>query len=346
MHGPRVSVVIPAYGDDPWLERAVLSVLHSTGVDADAVVVDNGADPATVERFAAMAGVTVVRPGTNLGFASGCNAGASVATGDVLAFLNQDALLDPEALAVLADVARRPEVGIATASIRLADDPDALNSAGNPLHFLGFGWAGGYGEPATRHDSETDVLAASGTGMAVRREVWTALGGFADEYFAYLEDTELSVRCWQRGLRVVYVPGARVVHRYDFSRNPVKWYLLERNRLILVLTTFEPRTVALLLPALLAVEMGMLVVSLRAGWGREKVSGWAWLLRHHRWVRERRQEVQSARTVGDRDLAFRLESRFGAAHLEIPRWARPADGLLAGYWWAARRILRRRAPSA
>ena len=118
------------------------------------------------------------------------------------------------------------------------------------------------------------MLAASGTGMAVRREVWTALGGFAEEYFAYLEDTELSLRCWQRGLRVVYVPGARVVHRYDFSRNPGKWYLLERNRLILVLTAFEPRTVALLLPALLGVEAGMLAVSLRAGWGREKVGGW------------------------------------------------------------------------
>ena len=178
------------------------------------------------------------------------------------------------------------------------------------------------------------MLAASGTGMAVRREVWTALGGFAEEYFAYLEDTELSLRCWQRGLRVVYVPGARVVHRYDFSRNPGKWYLLERNRLILVLTTFEPRTVALLLPALLGVEAGMLAVSLRAGWGREKVGGWAWLLRHHDWVTERRRQLQSARTVGDRDLAFRLESRFGAAHLDLPRLGpsgrRPPGRVLVG----------------
>ena len=342
-----MSVVIPAYGDDPWLERAVLSVLESTGVDADAVVVDNGADPPTVERLAATTGVTVVRPGTNLGFAGGCNAGAAVATGDVVAFLNQDALLDPRALAALAEVAVRAGVGIATASVRLADDPDTINSAGNPLHFLGFGWAGGYGEPAAaRHATERDVLAASGTGMAMQKEVWKAVGGFAGEYFAYLEDTELSLRCWQRGLRVVYVPGARVVHRYDFARNPGKWYLLERNRLILVLTTFEPRTVALLLPALLGVEAGMLAVSLRAGWGREKVSGWAWLIRHHDWVTERRRQLQSARTVGDRDLAFRLESRFGAAHLDVPRWARPADGLLAGYWWLARRMLTRGPPSA
>lgn len=342
----RVTVVIPAYGDDPWLERAVVSVLESAGVDADAVVVDNGADPAAIERLAELAGVTVVRPGGNLGFAGGCNAGAAVATGDVVAFLNQDAVLDPDALAALAEVATRPDVGIATASIRLADDPDTVNSAGNPLHFLGFGWAGGYGEPASRHDTQLDVLAASGTGMALRRDVWIELGGFAEEYFAYLEDAELSLRCWQQGLRVVYVPGARVVHRYEFSRNPGKWFLLERNRLILVLTAFEPRTVALLLPALLGVEAGMLAVSVRAGWGREKAGGWAWLLRNRRWIGERRRELQSARTVPDRDIAPRLASRFAAAHLDIPRWARPMDAVLAGYWWAARGMLPRTRPSA
>ncbi len=334
-------MVIPAYGDDPWLERAVRSALESTGVDADAVVVDNGAEAAAVARLAVLAGVTVVRPGANLGFAGGCNAGAAVATGDVVAFLNQDAVLDPGALAALAEAASRPDVGIATASIRLADEPDTINSAGNPLHFLGFSWAGGYGEPASAHDEPCDVVGASGTGMALRREVWAALGGFAEEYFAYLEDTELSLRCWQRGLRVVYVPGAGVVHRYDFSRNPGKWFLLERNRLLLVLTAYEPRTVALLLPALLGVEVGMLGVSLRAGWGREKLRGWTWLFGHRRWIGERRRQLQSERTVPDRILAPRLEGRFAAAHLDLPRWAKPADGLLAGYWWATRTMLPR-----
>jgi GT2 family glycosyltransferase len=340
----RVSVVIPAYGDDPWLERAVASVLASAGVDVDAVVVDNGAGPATIERLAARAGVTVVRPGSNLGFAGGCNAGAAVATGDIVAFLNQDAMLDPDALAALAATATRPDVGIATASIRLADDPGTVNSAGNPLHFLGFGWAGGHGEPATRYGIEGDVLAASGTGMAVRADVWRELGGFAEEYFAYLEDAELSLRCWQRGLRVVYVPEARVVHRYEFSRNPDKLFLLERNRLVLVLTAYEGRTLGLLAPALIGAEAGMVALSARDGWARQKVASLAWLVRHHGWIRQRRRRLQSERTVPDGDLAGRLEGRFSAAALDLPRWARPADSLLAAYWWGARRMLRRSGP--
>jgi GT2 family glycosyltransferase len=343
---PTVTVVIPAYGDDPWLELSVASVMGSTAVETDAVVVDNGADPATIGRLAETAGVTVVRPGTNLGFAGGCNAGAAVATGELIAFLNQDAVLQPGALAALAGVARRPDVGIATASIRLAENPDTVNSAGNPLHFLGFSWAGGCGDPASSHSEVRDVPGASGTGMALRREVWTALGGFAEEYFAYLEDTELSLRCWQRGLRVVYVPGACVVHRYEFSRNPAKWYLLERNRLILVLTVFERRTLAVMAPALVGVEAGMLAVSLRAGWGREKIRGWTWVVAHRRWIRQRRRELQSVRVASDRELAPHLSGRFDAANLDLPSWVGPLDAVLAFYWWSARRMLRRRPPRA
>lgn len=348
--GPRVEVVIPAWGDDPWLERSVDSVLASTGVDPAAVVVDNGADPAAVDRLAARPGVTVVRPGTNLGFAGGCNAGAAATAGqggEFVAFLNQDAVLDAGALAALVEVASRPGVGIASASVRLADDPDRLNSAGNPVHFLGFCWAGAYGEPVADHQAEADVASAAGTAMLLRRPVWDSLGGFAGEYFAYHEDTELSRRCWHRGLRVVYVPTAAVTHRYHFSRNPAKWYLLERNRLLFVLTTYERRTLLLLAPAALGAEVGMLLVAARAGWLGPKLRGWKWLLANRRWVGERRRRLQAERVVGDRDLAPRLATRFDAANLEaVPRWTRPLDAGLSAYWWVARRMLRRSRPLA
>ena len=79
--------------------------------------------------------------------------------------------------------------------------------------------------------------------------------------FAYLEDTELSLRCWQRGLKVMFVPDAVVLHDYEFSRNPSKLGLLERNRLIMLLTLYERHTLAVLAPALLAVEIATLALS-------------------------------------------------------------------------------------
>jgi GT2 family glycosyltransferase len=335
-----VSVIVPAYGSDPWLERSVESALASAGVRTDVVVVDNGCTDGTVERLAGRDGVTVVRPGHNLGFAGGCNAGVRVALGDVVFFLNQDAVLAPDALARLAEVARDPTVGLATGSVRLADDPDHLNSSGNPFHFLGFSWCGGFGDPVPSPGAAPrEVTGASGTALAARRALLEDLGGFAEDYFAYHEDLEMSLRCWLRGLRVVHVPDAMVTHRYEMSRNPSKFYLLERNRLFLVATLYERRTLALLLPALLATEAGMLAVALQAGWLRQKVDGWRWLWGHRDLVRARRRLLQAERVVPDRRLAPRLASHFDTAQMALPGWARPLDAAVAGYWSVVRRLL-------
>jgi len=336
---PLVSVVVLAYGTDPWLERSVASALASTGVDTEVIVVDNGGTGGTTEPLAALDRVTVLRPGSNLGFAGGCNAGLTRAKGDVVFFLNQDAVLAPEALARLAEVALDPRVGVATGSVRLADDPGRLNSSGNPLHFLGFSWSGGFGEPVPDDDPCREVTGASGAAMAVRRSLMEELGGFAEDYFAYHEDLELSLRCRLRGLTVVYVPDAVVVHRYEIARNPSKFFLMERNRLFLVASLYERRTLALLLPALVATEVGMLAVALREGWADQKVAGWGWLWRHRDRVRARRRILQEERVVSDRQLASRLASRFDAGNLVLPTWARSLDAVVAGYWALVRRAI-------
>jgi len=335
---PRVTAVMLAWGDEPVLEEAVTAVLGSTGVVVDVVLVDNGCTTDAVERVGALDGVTVVTPGTNTGFAGGCNLGARHATGDVLAFINGDAVVEPPALARLA-AALGEDVGLSSASLRLYDDPSTMNSAGNPVHFSGLSWAGGLGEPASAHAEPRDITSATGAATAVRADRFAALGGFCEPMFAYCEDTELSLRCWQRDWRVVFVPDAVVLHRYEFSRNDQKFYLLERNRLFLLLTLFERRTLVVLAPALLGLELAVLAVALRQGWGRQKVAGWTWLWRNRSVVRDRRQEVQARRTRSDREISALLTGDFapgGEAGMAAPAVVRTGS---RAYWNLARRWL-------
>lgn len=338
---PEVGVVMLAYGDEPVLDRAVDAVLASRDVSVQLVLVDNGCTRDDLDEIGARPGVTLLAPGTNLGFTGGVNLGVArlPAAADVVALVNSDAVVDPDGLARLVAVAADPAVGIASGSIRLAEDPSTVNSAGNPVHFLGLCWAGGLGDPATAHAQPVDVAAASGAGLALRREVWDALGGFPEEFFAYQEDLELSWRCWQRGLRVRYVPDAVVVHHYEFSRNALKMYLLERNRLLFVATCYAGRTLLLLAPVLLAFEVAMLVVATAQGWGRQKLRGWWWVLRHLDGVRARRREVQAARTVPDRALAHLWADRFDAAAMPLPPGADVLQTVLAAYWRVVRRLL-------
>lgn len=331
-----VSAVVLAYRDEPWLERCVDALLASTGVAVEVVLVDNGCTSGAVERLGTLDRVVVVRPGRNLGFAGGCNAGAAVASGDVLALVNGDAVVAPDALAALGDALGR-DVGIATASIRLAADPDRLNSAGNPLHFLGLVWAGRFGE--LPRPAREEVPLASGAACALRAELWAELGGFAPEYFAYHEDAELSWRCRRRGLAIVHVPAAVVVHRYEFARTPTKQFLLERNRWLFLLTLHERRTLVLLAPALLVFELAVTAVAAAQGWLPAKARGWVWLARHARWIAARRRALAAERTVRDRDLARWVTGRLDPVKLALPPGAAPAAAALDLYWRAVRRLL-------
>ena len=336
---PRVTAVVLAYRDQPFLEDCIERILSSRDVEVDVVLVDNGCTSPDLRPLAARAGVTLLSPGENTGFTGGCNLAAATATGDVLVFVNSDALVEPDALAELTAVASRPEVGAACASLRLEQEPELLNSAGNPVHVLGLSWAGSFGAPAADHLEELDIASASGAALAMRREVWEALGGFTEEFFAYCEDTDLSLRAWQRGWRVRFAPKAVVLHHYEANRNASKFYLLERNRLAMLFTVYEARTLRLVLVPALALELAMLAVATAGGWLPGKVRGYWWLWRHRDWVRARRQEVQAARTVPDRELAHLLTARFDATAIQLPGVTKPLNRAMERYWaWAQRRL--------
>ena len=336
---PTVTAVVLAYGPEPWFEDAVRAVLASTGVSLDVVVVDNGYTGDAIDRVKALPGTRVLTPAENTGYAGGTGLGAAEATGEYLLFVNSDAFVAPDAVARLVAVAGEPGVGLAMGSIRLADRPELLNTAGNPIHYVGLVWSGGYGEPADRYTVRRRVPAGSGCCFAIRRALWESLGGFPAEYFAYHEDTELSLRLHQRGLAVEYVPDAVVRHHYQFSRNDLKNYLLERNRLVLLLTAYQARTLAVLAPMLALTEAGMLATATLGGWWRAKLRGYRWLWRHRAWIRARRARLQRERTVPDRALVPLLTSRFDPSNVEAPRGVRVFNAVAGAYWSLARRLL-------
>lgn len=341
---PRVSVVVLAYGSERLLVECIQALLASEGVIVEVVLVDNGCTSDAVERLRGEPCVRVVEPGSNTGFAGGCNLGAKHATGDVIAFVNSDAVVERDALRALTAVACA-DVGIATGSLRLMDRPTVINSAGNPVHYLGLSWAGGLGEDAHDHAEPRDVTSACGGIMAIRADRWRDLGGFYEAMFAYCEDMELSLRCWQRGWSVRYVPEAVALHDYEFTRNPQKMYLLERNRLLALLTLYERATLALLLIPVLGLEMAVFAVALRQGWGRQKARGWWWLLTHTVAIRQRRAEVQHSRRVGDAAVLPLLTDRFAPGEesgFSAPRLATLASAV---YWRLARRVLAARTQS-
>jgi GT2 family glycosyltransferase len=332
------TAVTVAYRSGPALLRLLDSLEGQEGL-LEVLIVDNADGGPEIDEARTRPQVRVLEPPENLGFASGGNFGAAEAGGDVLVFLNPDTVVAPGAIAQLSKTLEDRSIAIAMARLRLLQEPEKLNSSGVQVHLTGIGWAGGYGEPVDSVDELQEVPAPSGTAMALRAETFRELGGFAAELFMYLEDLELGWRARLAGYRIVVDPAADVFHEYDYSRNPRKSYLLERNRLVFCLSAYSARTLVLLGPLLVATELGMVALSLREGWLRDKLAGWGWLLRHPRLVARRRRQTQRLRRVGDRELARQLTPVFSPAMVPVPAPLRAANPVVSRYWALVRRAL-------
>jgi hypothetical protein len=172
------------------------------------------------------------------------------------------------------------------------------------------------------------VLVASGAAMLVRRGTFLRLGGFAEGFFLYYDDADLGWRANLAGCRVRFVPQARVRHDYEFEKGGYKWRLLERNRWYALLANYQVRTLALLLPLLLAVEAAVWVLALRRGFAREKARSWLSLLRALPGLRAWRRTVQALRVVPDRDLVSRFAAEVDSPILDSPLVRRAGPWLL------------------
>ena len=326
---PTVSVVVVDYGHHEALPGLVAALRSQTLPPDQIVVVEN--DPQ--RRAAAMVeatapDVTLVVPDENGGFAGGCDDGAAVAHGDLLLFLNPDTAPEPTLVEHLVDVlARRPAAGIVGAQV-LVGDGTATNAGANPLHPTGIVWSGGLGEPP-EDGPERRTMTVSGAALMVRRRLFAALGGFEREYFLYHEDVDLCWRARLAGAEVWFCPRARLRHDYEFEKRD-KWFYLERNRAWTVLSAYETRTLAAVLPLLAATEAAVCLSAVRAGWWPQKRRAYAAVWRRRRWLLARRRGVQSSRRIADAALWPELTPRISSPVLDGPL-LRAANPLVGAY---------------
>ncbi|HSS41499.1 MAG TPA: glycosyltransferase [Solirubrobacterales bacterium] len=337
---PTLSVLIVAYENRGDLSKTLPALLPELGEGDELIVVENKPGDGSAELVRELSPQARIAPmGGNAGFAAGIDAGAEVATGELLVILNPDAA--PQA--GFGAAIRRPwidERGWGAWQALVADgELRSVNSAGNPLHFTGITWAGGHGGPLDQAPPAGEITIASGACLAVPAENWRQVGGFPAEFFLYHEDVDLSIRLRAEGHAVGIEPSAIVAHDYEFGANAEKWFWLERNRLAFLVRTYPGALLALLAPALLATELALLAVSATGGWGRQKLrANLAFLRWLPRLLRERRQ-IQGRRTVSAAEFASWLTPDLDSDLISPLARSLPARLLLRGYWRLVRLLL-------
>jgi GT2 family glycosyltransferase len=303
------------------------------------IVVDNDSSDGTVAAIREMAiEATVIEAGANLGFSAGCNRGAAAASGELLLFLNPDAVPAPGFREAIERPLAEGRGWAAWQGLVTAEGGRVVNTRGGVVHFTGIAWAGGAGEPIDRWEGWTgygpraEPGFVSGACLAIPRGEFERAGRFPEAFFLYQEDVDLSLRLRLAGGRLGVEPAARADHDYEFAKGPAKWRLLERNRWATLVRTYPAALLVLLLPALVATELALLPISIAGGWAGQKLLAWADTLRALPRLLGERRRIQATRQVSAREFASRLEAALDSPYLGGASRSRLLRALLAGYW--------------
>jgi len=195
-----VSLVVPCYNGAATLGRVLDGVLRQTRVPDEVLVVDDGSTDPTAE-VARRHGARVLVHGENRGISAARNTGLRAGVGEVVVFLDADAVPHP-------DLVRRLVQGL---------DAPGVGAAGGQLCELApvgvaDRWRAHFWRQTQGRQRLADAPLVVGACCAVRRDMALAAGGFAERFRTNGEDVDLSVRLRQRGLRLTYDPHARAIH--------------------------------------------------------------------------------------------------------------------------------------
>jgi GT2 family glycosyltransferase len=228
---PLVSVIVPTRDRAALLGACADGVLRRTDYPAvEFLIVDNDSRETRTERlFTALRRDERVRILPYQGpfnWSAMNNRAAEAARGKVLLLLNNDIdVIDGGWLTELASQAMRPEVGAVGAKLLYPDG--TLQHAGMTLG------RGSFGAHLYRHAAREDpgyggmlaarrrVSAVTGACLAIRREVFHAVGGIEEDHLRVTgSDVDLCLRVRERGLAVICTPHALLYHRELASRGP------------------------------------------------------------------------------------------------------------------------------
>ncbi len=315
-------------------------------------IIDNASTPESLQYLQTTypEAQILARPDGN--YAAANNIGFKQARADGCEYLvvaNMDTEMEINWLSELVlALENNPSAGLAQSKILLFPKNEKekkqprINSLGNIIHFLCFGFTSGYGEQDREISGYPEIKGyASGCSFIIRREVLDKIGGYNEEFYMYHDDLEISLRAKLAGYKIILAPLSVIFHKYEFSRSVRMLYYMERNRYLTLLIYYPSWFFWLIFLPLIAMGIVMFFYSLLNGWFKEELKIWRYFSRPstHKKIRLARLEVKKITVI-----KFSILARDFAGRLEFQKIANPllryiGNPLMNAYWYLIKKII-------
>jgi len=303
----EASVIIPNWNGRDLLKDCLTSLLKQTFKDFEIILVDNGsADKSidyTKENFPE---VKIIRLDKNYGFAKAINKGAKASNAKYVVFLNNDTEVDKNWLKNLINCAENHREAISVNSkILNFYDRKIIDGVGILINEVGQARSIGWDEKDLgQFEKQQYIFGATGGASLFRRQEFTAVGGFDENYFMYCEEVDFAFRAQFLGFKFIYCPKAVVYHKHKATAKKLPQhveYWQFKNMTQTIIADFPTRLLLKRwrLLKIILVHFNTIFYQIRNGFFWPPILTEVWLLLHLPYLLQKRLKVQKKRLVSD-----------------------------------------------
>lgn len=316
---PKVSIIVVNWNGKHLITKCLNSCFNQAYADIEIIVVDNNSSDDSLRHLIAnYPQITTVRNQVNAGFGQAANIGVSLAKGDYVLFLNNDAWLHPLATKNLVEtVTRNPKIKVA--------GPLILNSNGSVQNFnFKISWLASNFAQAKTETIDKNKLASvfyvPGCAFFVEKAFFQQLGSFDPTYFLYYEDVDFCWRARLQGAEVVLCPWAIAYHyggaskanlflhkiyEQDYSLEAEEAFYHWRNRLRLIIKNASLE-LAVFGSFLIALNLFLKSLTALVKWKKNLASQYlravSWNLKMLPNLLRERRKIQTKRVLPDKEV--------------------------------------------
>ncbi|SHK24259.1 glycosyltransferase family 2 protein [Tepidibacter formicigenes] len=211
----KISLVIPNYNGKKFLKDCLDSLSkQSFSYKYEIIMVDNNSSDDSVEYIKEnYSYIKLIYLNKNHGFAKAVNEGIKLARGEYVVLLNNDTEVEEDWLKNLVTCIEKDENVFSVSSKMVQyNHRNLIDDAGDEYTLLGWTLKTGDGENINRYNKKREIFSSCAGAAIYRKKIFDKIGYFDENFFAYMEDVDISYRAKIYGYKNIYCPDAIVYH--------------------------------------------------------------------------------------------------------------------------------------
>ncbi len=208
-----ISIIIPNYNGNKYLRPCLDAVYTQSFKDFELIIIDNASTDGTYEWLKEYPDIKFKRLNKNYGFSRAVNEGIYLAKGEYVLLLNNDTIMEPDFLEeILKEMEAHPKAFAVCSKMIQYHEPELIDDAGDEYTLMGWTRKRGDGESVSKYTISEDVFSACAGAALYRKAVFEEIGYFDENFFAYMEDVDISYRARVYGYENRYCAKAKIYH--------------------------------------------------------------------------------------------------------------------------------------